>query len=52
MIRADAMRMELERARRVAELLNDDQSRATIGAYVRELEDAAEDRSADVCELI
>lgn len=49
---ADAMRMELERARRVAELLNDEQSRATIDAYVRELESAADDRASDVCELI
>lgn len=48
---ADAMRTELERARRLAELLNDEQSRATINEYVRELERTAGDR-ANVCELI
>lgn len=49
---AEAVRMELERARRVAELLNDERSRATIDAYVRELEIAADEQAGEVCELI
>lgn len=53
---ADAVRVEVERARRVAELLNDPQSRAMLDAYVRELESSGSGErgaaDAEFCALI
>lgn len=38
MVELDRLQMEVARAKRVAVLLNDAQSRATLESYVRELE--------------